>query len=169
MEKTWHTYYNSPLGNIRIGCNEQAVTELHFLHKDEPGFYTDCLADGPLVLRQTFDQLKAYFLGEQKDFSVPVQQTGTPFQQRVWNELMNIPYGKTISYLTLAKRLGDPKAIRAAATTNGKNNIAIIVPCHRVIGSNNGMIGYASGVWRKRWLLEWKRKSVMECRRCFRS
>ena len=87
-----------------------------------------------------------------------MQQDGTIFQQRVWSELLAIPYGKTISYLTLAKRLGDPKAIRAAASTNGKNNIAIIVPCHRVIGSNNDLVGYAGGLWRKRWLLEMETK-----------
>lgn len=158
MEKLYRTYYTSPLGRIRISCNEEAVTELHFLHDDDPGFYADSIAEGPPVLKQTHQQLTDYFLGKRKDFDVPVQQEGTPFQQNVWNELMNIPYGKTISYLTLAKRLGDSKVIRAAATTNGKNNIAIIVPCHRVIGSNNDMVGYASGVWRKRWLLELENK-----------
>jgi methylated-DNA-[protein]-cysteine S-methyltransferase len=154
---TYKTYYASPIGNIRITCNESCITELHFLHQEEAGGQ-DNLRDAPPVLQQSLDQLIEYFQGQRKTFDLPVYQQGTDFQQRVWNELLNIPFGKTISYLTLAKRLGDPKAIRAAAATNGKNNIAIIVPCHRVIGSNNDLIGYASGIWRKRWLLEMETK-----------
>lgn len=121
---------------------------------------TDASSEGemPEVLHQCLDQLIAYFQGQLKAFEVPVYQDGTTFQQSVWNELLNIPYGKTISYLLLAKRLGDPKVIRAAASTNGKNNIAIIVPCHRVIGSNNELVGYGGGLWRKKWLLEHEKK-----------
>ena len=158
MQKNYRTYYASPLGNIRITCNETCITELHFMHKDELPAVDASSAGAPPVLQQCLDELIEYFNGRRKKFEVPVYQDGTGFQQRVWNELLNIPFGKTISYLTLAKRLGDPKAIRAAASTNGKNNIAIIVPCHRVIGSNNDMVGYASGIWRKKWLLEMEAK-----------
>jgi len=157
MDQNYHTYYASPLGNIRITCNETCITELHFLHQEETTG-TNNMDGAPPVLQQALDQLIEYFQGLRKTFDLPVYQEGTDFQQRVWSELLNIPFGKTISYLTLAKRLGDPKAIRAAAATNGKNNIAIIVPCHRVIGSNNDLIGYASGIWRKRWLLEMEAK-----------
>ena len=83
---------------------------------------------------------------------------GSAFQQKVWNELTAIPFGRTISYLELSRRLGDSKAIRAAAAANGRNNVAIIVPCHRVIGSNNKLVGYAGGLWRKKWLLEHEAK-----------
>lgn len=161
MEKTYSTYYASPVGNLRISCNETCITEVHFFNRDQILTVNEPIAaDAPPVLQQCLDELIEYFQGVRKTFDVPVQQDGTDFQQRVWNELLNIPFGKTISYLTLAKRLGDPKVIRAAASTNGKNNIAIIVPCHRVIGTNNDLIGYAGGLWRKKYLLELETKIV---------
>lgn len=91
-------------------------------------------------------------------FELPLHQEGTNFQQQVWNELMAIPYGKTISYIELAIRTGDPKATRAVASANGRNNIAIIVPCHRVIGANRSLVGYGGGLWRKKWLLDLEMK-----------
>jgi methylated-DNA-[protein]-cysteine S-methyltransferase len=100
------------------------------------------------------EELIGYFNGELRHFSVPILQEGTPFQQQVWEELAQIPFGKTISYLELAKRMGDPKSIRAVAAANGKNKLAIVVPCHRVIGSKNDLVGYAGGLWRKKWLLD---------------
>ena len=111
-------------------------------------------------MQQCIEELIEYFQNRRKIFDVPVYQEGTTFQQKVWNELLNIPFGKTISYLTLAKRLGDPKVIRAAASTNGKNKIAIIVPCHRVIGSNNDLVGYGGGLWRKKFLLDMETKLI---------
>jgi methylated-DNA-[protein]-cysteine S-methyltransferase len=107
---------------------------------------------------QAVEQLIEYFHGNRRFFELPVSQEGTPFQQKVWAELMSIPFGKTISYLELSRRLGDPKVIRAAAAANGKNNVAIIVPCHRVIGSNNQLVGYAGGLPRKKWLLQHENK-----------
>ena len=107
---------------------------------------------------QCVEQLIQYFHGERRIFEFPVHQEGTLFQEKVWNELIGIPFGKTISYLELSRRLGDPKAIRAAASANGKNNIVIVVPCHRVIGSNNDLVGYGGGIWRKKWLLEHEAK-----------
>jgi methylated-DNA-[protein]-cysteine S-methyltransferase len=148
------TYYSSAIGMLRISCNSTCITEVHFLNKEEEIFINNNLpTDAPLVLQQCVDELIEYFQSRRKVFEVPVYHEGTAFQQKVWAELLNIPFGKTISYLTLAKRLGDPKVIRAAASTNGKNKIAIIVPCHRVIGSNNDLVGYGGGLWRKKFLL----------------
>lgn len=147
------TYYHSPVGLIRISGNEQFINEVYFVENTQkpPSENTDQYPD---LLIRCVEELIQYFHGERKHFEVPVNQGGTDFQQRVWNELTVIPYGKTISYLELSRRLGDSKAIRAAAAANGRNNIAIIVPCHRVIGSNNSLVGYAGGLWRKKWLLE---------------
>jgi methylated-DNA-[protein]-cysteine S-methyltransferase len=100
-----------------------------------------------------FDQLKEYFAGTRKEFDVPLDIEGTDFQKRVWNELRNIPYGKTISYKTLSEKLGDVKAIRAVGKANGQNPIAIIIPCHRVIGANGNLVGYAGGLDIKEKLL----------------
>ncbi len=110
------------------------------------------------ILKTCVEELEAFFEGRLLQFSVPVAQTGSDFQQGVWAELLKIPFGETISYLELSKRIGDVKAIRAVGTTNGKNQIAIIVPCHRVIGSNGTLTGYAGGLWRKQWLLEHEMK-----------
>lgn len=110
--------------------------------------------DIPPLLIQCVEQLIQYFNGERRVFELPLNQAGTSFQQEVWNELMTIPYGKTISYLELARKTGDSKATRAVANANGRNNVCIIVPCHRVIGSNKDLIGYSGGLWRKKWLLE---------------
>ena len=106
------------------------------------------------VMHQCTEELIEYFHGTRRNFTIPVHQEGTDFQKRVWNELLGIDYGKTISYMDLAKKMGDPKVIRAAASTNGKNKIVIIVPCHRVIGSDRSLTGYSGGMWRKKWLLQ---------------
>lgn len=110
------------------------------------------------MMIQCIEQLIQYFNGQRRQFELPINQQGTPFQQEVWGELMQIPFGKTISYLELARRTGDTKATRAVASANGRNNVAIIVPCHRVIGSNRELIGYGGGLWRKKWLLEHEMK-----------
>lgn len=110
------------------------------------------------MLINCVEQLIQYFNGQRRVFELPLNQTGTPFQQEVWNLLVTIPFGKTISYLDLARKTGDSKATRAVANANGRNNIAIIVPCHRVIGSNKDLVGYAGGLWRKKWLLEHEMK-----------
>ena len=110
------------------------------------------------MLIQCVEQLIQYFNGERRQFDLPVNQPGTAFQQNVWGELIQIPYAKTISYLELARRTGDTKATRAVANANGKNDVAIIVPCHRVIGINKDLVGYGGGLWRKKWLLEHEAK-----------
>ena len=151
----YYTYYQSPLGVIKIGGNDSVISEVLFVEEadySQPGYQTTDL------LAMCVEQLIEDFNGERLVFDVPVYQQGTPFQNRVWSELLNINYGKTISYMDLAKRLGDPKVIRAAASSNGKNNIYIIVPCHRVVGSNNSLVGYAGGLHRKKWLLQLEMK-----------
>ena len=140
---------------MKIGSAENVISEITFVYNQDD--ITENAALTPL-LQDCVEQLIEYFNGRRRSFDLPVYQLGTPFQSRVWSELLNIGYGKTISYMDLAKRLGDPKAIRAAASTNGKNNICIIVPCHRVIGSNRSLVGYAGGLWRKKWLLDHENK-----------
>jgi len=157
MEDSYTTYYASPVGMLQLSSNGACISKVHFINEPLPAI-PPTANDLPAVLQQCVDELIAYFQGALTQFTVPLQQAGSPFQQRVWAELLQIPFGKTISYQLLAKRLGDPKVIRAAASTNGKNNIAIIVPCHRVIGSHNDLVGYGGGLWRKRWLLEMEKK-----------
>ncbi|HYE54750.1 MAG TPA: methylated-DNA--[protein]-cysteine S-methyltransferase [Chitinophagaceae bacterium] len=159
MEDRLTTYYHSPLGLIRVSGTRQYITEVHFMEEAEAAAAPQAVAMGPLLI-QCVEELIQYFNGQRRHFEVPVLQNGSEFQRRVWTELSSISYGKTISYLDLARRLGDPKVIRAAAAANGKNNIAIIVPCHRVIGSNQQLVGYASGLWRKKWLLQHEAKQA---------
>jgi methylated-DNA-[protein]-cysteine S-methyltransferase len=108
----------------------------------------------PAFLSEVVKQLQEYFAGERKEFQLKLNLQGTPFQNKVWQSLLEIPFGKTISYLELSRKLGDEKAIRAVASANGKNPLWIVVPCHRVIGSDGSLTGYAGGLWRKKWLLE---------------
>ena len=142
------TYMPSPVGSIRIRCSKEHVLSIKLM--DEPGEEND---NAPL-LSICSEQLEAYFRGERKSFDFPIAQNGTNFQQNVWMHLLQIPFGKTLSYLQLSKQVGDVKAIRAIAAANGKNNLAIVVPCHRVIGSDAKLVGYAGGLWRKKWLLD---------------
>lgn len=101
-------------------------------------------------------QLHEYFNKTRKQFDVPLNPQGTPFQKQVWNELLTVPFGKTISYHQLSLKLGNEKVIRAAANANSKNPVAILIPCHRVIGSDGSLTGYAGGLWRKQWLLDFE-------------
>ena len=128
---------------------------------DEEGLASVTVFDGvppnqttPAVLEDAVYQFQEYFAGDRQVFDLKLNPEGTPFQKKVWNALLDIPFGKTISYLELSKRLGDVKAIRAVAAANGKNPLWIVVPCHRVIGSNGDLTGYAGGLHRKKWLLE---------------
>jgi len=154
------TYYQSPLGLLRIGGTDTYISEISFIDHLEEAEYQHTQLGGavtPIVI-QCIEQLIQYFQGQRRFFDFPISQEGTEFQQRVWNELTVIPFGKTISYLDLSRRLGDTKAIRAAAAANGRNNIVIVVPCHRVIGSKQDLVGYGGGLWRKKWLLEHETK-----------
>jgi methylated-DNA-[protein]-cysteine S-methyltransferase len=147
------TYYSSPVGLLRISGTEHFISEVHFMKEEEMNAAQPSGQLSPLVL-QCVEELIQYFNGQRRQFEVPINQDGSVFQQKVWNELSGINYGKTISYLELSRRLGDTKAIRAAASANGRNNVAIIVPCHRVIGSDQSLVGYGGGLWRKKWLLD---------------
>jgi methylated-DNA-[protein]-cysteine S-methyltransferase len=155
-------FYKSPLGQLKLCAENDVLTGLYFVSTQKNGTSENpgeiLTQANPPVLTETIRQLDDYFAGRQLIFSIPLNQEGTPFQQKVWNELLNIKAGKPISYLQLSKRLGDVKAIRAVGTANGKNNIAIIVPCHRVIGSNGSLVGYGGDLWRKQWLLEHEAK-----------
>jgi methylated-DNA-[protein]-cysteine S-methyltransferase len=150
--------YNSPLGALHINANEQHICSVRFGSKNSHSFNQNS-TDAPSPLQQTCQkQLDAYFNGTNLQFDLPLQQSGTEFQQKVWAGLCNIKPGNTISYLSFSKQLGNAKAIRAVGTANGSNNIAIIVPCHRVIGSNGQLVGYAGELWRKQWLLQHEAK-----------
>ena len=140
---------NSPLGFTKIVGDGQGIASVTVLNSEEK--VTDII---PQELEDCVDQLKEYFQGERQQFNFQINPKGTEFQKRVWQKLLSIPFGKTASYLELSKQLGDVKAIRAVANANGKNPLWIVVPCHRVIGSDGSLTGYAGGLWRKQWLLE---------------
>ena len=143
---------DSPIGTIHLYANDEGLCALYMnTHRDE---LPHGVPGNNKVLDQTISELKEYFEGNRREFSVPLLPNGTKFQQSVWAELMNIPYGKTISYGELAKRLGDPLLTRAVGTANGANPISIIIPCHRVIGANGHLTGYSGGIEKKRWLLD---------------
>ena len=157
MNATYQTYYQSPVGLLKIGATDHVINQVLFVNENEE---ITPVRELSTLLQQCIEQLIEYFNGARQVFDLPVYQEGTPFQNSVWSELLNIKFGRTISYLDLAKRLGDPKVIRAAATSNGKNNICIIVPCHRVVGTNNSLVGYSGGLPRKKWLLNHENKIV---------
>lgn len=162
--KIYRSIIDSPLGPIEICGNETAIMSLFFLDEDS---YPEQDDDMPMVMRECIQQLHEYFKGDRKEFGFRFQAVGTDFQQKIWALLSGIPYGKSISYLELSRRYGDPKAIRAVAAANGKNKLSIIIPCHRVVGSNGKLIGYGGGLWRKRWLLEHEAKFVSGVRNLF--
>jgi len=156
LDNKYTTYYQSPVGLLRISGTPDFISEVHFMNEAPESI--SAKEEPPPMLIQCVEQLIQYFNGQRRVFELPLNQPGTPFQQQTWNLLTGIPFGKTISYLQLAIKTGDPKATRAVASANGRNNIAIIVPCHRVIGSNRELIGYGGGLWRKKWLLEHETK-----------
>lgn len=139
----------SPLGYTKIVGDEDGIISVIVLNSEEKK--TDIISD---ELEDCVIQLHEYFEGDRKQFDLKINPEGTEFQKQVWKQLEQIPYGKTISYLELSKQLGDVKAIRAVANANSKNPLWIIIPCHRVIGSDGSLIGYAGGLHRKQWLLE---------------
>jgi len=142
-------YVKSPLGTLEIEGDESGLIAIAFIDKEVPS--TTVI---PESLQEAVKQLHEYFTKKRTVFDLKMAPQGTDFQVKVWNTLQNIPFGKTASYLDMAKTLGDPKVIRAAASANGKNPIAIVIPCHRVIGSDGSLTGYAGGLHRKKWLLE---------------
>lgn len=144
-------YYVSPLGSLEITQIDDAIVEVRFVDKEKIGSPSS-------LLIECIRQLEEYFSGKRKDFSLPLSPIGTEFQKQVWQELQNILIGETRSYLDIALKLGDRNLTRAVGAANGKNPIAIIIPCHRVIGENRKLTGYAGGLWRKEWLLDFESK-----------
>ncbi len=147
------TYYESPLGSVTLQANDEGLLGLWFeIYTTKPE-ELGVRDDGFPIFELVADQLNRYFSGEVIQFSVPIAAKGTPFQQSVWQALTTIPYGETWSYAQLADAIGNPKAVRAVGLANGKNPVSVIVPCHRVIGKNGKLTGYAGGVERKQRLL----------------
>ena len=151
MESKQITYLKTPIGIAKIAGDENGISSISVLDDDASNNFPE---DIPACLKECVNQLEEYFYGERKEFNLQLNPQGTNFQKSVWNELLHIPFGKTRSYLEQSKQLGDAKAIRAVASANGKNPLWIVVPCHRVIGSDGSLTGYAGGIWRKKWLLE---------------
>jgi methylated-DNA-[protein]-cysteine S-methyltransferase len=150
------TYYKSPIGTILIEGDEKGISKLIFADNIE-----NEAIDENEISSAWIKQLNEYFHHQREYFELELNLKGTAFQLRVWEELLNIPYGTTISYKELSKRLGDLKAIRAVASANGANPVSIIVPCHRIIGSDGSLTGYGGGLWRKRWLLDFESKDLL--------
>ena len=159
IEKT--TCFQSPLGLIKIKVTDDSISCISFIE------YNIYPSNKHPLLKEATHQLKQYFKGERTEFDLPIKQPGTDFQQKVWNELLKIGFGKTMSYLQLSKKVGNVKAIRAVGTTNGMNQIAIVVPCHRVIGTDGSLTGYAGGLWRKQWLLDHESNLVSRQQKLF--
>jgi len=149
-------FINTPLGTAKIKGDEMGVSVISILQEGEISKVI------PVELKDAVKQLQEYFEGKRTVFNFPINPKGTDFQQKVWKALLEIPYGKTTSYMDLSKKLGDVKAIRAVASANGKNPLWIVVPCHRVIGSDGSLTGYAGGLWRKKWLLEHENPSAQQ-------
>lgn len=142
-------YLHTPLGIAEITGDENGISKISVFDEKEIA-----IPETPLELQVAVDQLNDYFLGKRSDFTFKLNPSGTEFQKKVWTALQKIPFGKTMSYQELSIQLGDVKAIRAVASANGKNPLWIVVPCHRVIGTDGSLTGYAGGLWRKKWLLE---------------
>jgi methylated-DNA-[protein]-cysteine S-methyltransferase len=145
---TFISYYSSPIGTIKISAIDTGLTSVLFVEEAIKPSMSNVHSEA------CKKQLDEYFKGERKDFSVPCQLLGTPFQKEIWNKLVTIPFGEKISYLELGKKVNSPNASRAVGNANSKNIILIVLPCHRVIGENGDLTGYAGGMWRKKWLLE---------------
>ncbi len=142
-------HYRSPIGIVRIEETEDRISSITVLNE-----IIEVSEPKSDVMRTVVQQLHEYFAGKRSMFDFPCHQPGTSFQQQVWQELSKVDFGKTESYLQLSERFGNPLAIRAIASANGKNKLWIVVPCHRIIGKNGELTGYAGGLWRKKWLLQ---------------
>ena len=148
-------YYQTPVGIARIIAEDGFINSISI--RDEE---LEVLPTDNAVLQMAMQQLDEYFAGERKVFDLPLKQTGTDFQQQVWQQLLKIDYGTTISYGKQSKLMNNPLGIRAIAAANGRNNLWIVVPCHRVIGTDGSLTGYAGGLWRKQWLLEHEARTM---------
>lgn len=145
---TLTAYLTTPIGTLAISGTEAGIRAIRFL--DEP---VEQPGPVPPELAACIRQLDEYFAGTRTTFTVELLPQGTPFERRVWAQLLDIPFGETRTYAQIAEALGDPKTIRAVGRANGRNPIPILIPCHRVIGSGGELVGYGGGLWRKEWLL----------------
>jgi methylated-DNA-[protein]-cysteine S-methyltransferase len=143
--------YQSPVGGIELIAGEQGLQAIHFTENPTGRHSTNS------ILLDCRNQMDEYFAGKRITFDLPLDLQGTDFQNRVWRELIRIPFGEIVSYLHIAKTLGDPNATRAVGFANGRNPFAIVIPCHRVIGTNGSLVGYAGGIEKKKWLLSFER------------
>ncbi len=149
MSPEYKSYYQSEIGLLEIVGAEEGIKSVSFVDDGA----VDNFEIQP-CLKECVAQLDQYFKGQRQEFSLKLALSGSTFQKKVWRQLTKIPYGKTVSYLDIAKSIGQKKAVRAVGNANGRNNIAIIIPCHRVIGSRGQLTGYGGGLWRKEWLLK---------------
>ncbi|MBD3306545.1 methylated-DNA--[protein]-cysteine S-methyltransferase [candidate division KSB3 bacterium] len=156
MRQPYTTYYHSPIGPLEIRGTEEGIRSICFVEETAPSS-----TEIPPCLATCARQLEEYFQGQRQEFSVDLLIHGTEFQRRVWQQLQQIPFGHTASYLDIATALGNPKAIRAVGNANGKNPISIMIPCHRIIGTNGKLIGYGGGLWRKEWLLRHEKSCLL--------
>ncbi|WP_026462197.1 methylated-DNA--[protein]-cysteine S-methyltransferase [Adhaeribacter aquaticus] len=154
MDPLHQAYFSSPIGTIIISATAAALISVLFT-EEAPQVNSP---DLPVCLQDGLQQLTEYFSGNRKTFDLPLHSGGTAFQETVWQQLSHIPFGQTLSYYSLSSQLGNVAAIRAVGSANGKNQLLLIRPCHRVIGSNGQLVGYAGSLWRKKWLLEHERK-----------
>jgi methylated-DNA-[protein]-cysteine S-methyltransferase len=150
-------YYQSEVGLLEIVGTEAGLTSVEFVERETNIDYSNPAEVLPVVA-QCANQLDEYFQAKRKRFDLALAPEGTGFQKRVWAQLLEIPYGETVSYMEIARAIGNEKSIRAVGAANGANPIAIIVPCHRVIGSDGKLTGYGGGLWRKEWLLNHERR-----------
>lgn len=155
LESNQIAYYKTPVGTAKIVGDKNGISEVTLIEES-----LESSKEIPESLQDCVQQLSEYFNGARKEFNLKLNPQGTDFQKRVWDELLNVPFGKTRTYSEQSKKLGNIKAIRAVASANGKNPIWIIIPCHRIIGSNGSLTGYAGGLWRKKWLLEHENPST---------
>jgi len=156
-------YYKSPVGEILLGSYEGKLCIADWKYRRmrttidkriQKGLKAEYVEQGSEVIEKTIVQMQEYFAGEREVFDIPLLMVGTDFQRSVWDGLIKIPYGTTASYLELSKNIGNEKAVRAVASANGANSISIMIPCHRIIGSNGDLVGYAGGLPAKKKLLE---------------
>ncbi len=155
-EEVFEMGYVSPLGPVRILGVDSAILGVEFWKTEIVRFRGSI----PRMLLDCRSQLDEYFKGKRRIFDLKLEPRGTAFQNRVWRQLLRIPYGETRSYKNLARDVGDDKAVRAVGMANARNPIAIVIPCHRVIGSKGDLVGYGGGIWRKQWLLDHERDGV---------
>lgn len=160
MHSISYTQIESPIGPLLLAADDTGLREILFVHGRHPAKPDPSWQEDPAPLQPAIRQLDAYFAGELETFDLPLAPEGTPFQQSVWRELCGIPFGQTISYGELAQRIGNPKASRAVGLANGSNPIPIVIPCHRVIGSNGKLTGYGGGLPIKEKLLALERRQL---------